>query len=145
MSYQNFSKQFGVEVNNIAVQKSKGRLPDKFFSGKRGRDRRIDEKPILRRKAFQQKIILENQQLYYYLTDTMSKKKMAALISDKYQVKHGGILGFIQGRICKTKENDSVLSYRICRSDWIINKYYRYLLRQKRKTNPDFTFDEDYA
>lgn len=137
---QQFCDIHEISVNNIYVQKSTGKLNKNLFHRSGKKDLLIDNEAFVRRKMFQDKIIQENQNLFYYLTENMSQRQMAILISDRYNVPHGGLYVAINRDLFKLKIQDSVLSYKTSKSNWIINKYYRYLLRQERKKDKDFTF-----
>lgn len=137
---QQFCDVHEVSINNVYVQKSTGKLNKNLFRRVGKKDLLVDNKAFVRRKIFQDKIIQENQDLFYHLTESMSQRQMALLISDRYDVPYSGLYIAISRDLFKLKIQDPILSYKTSKNNWIINKYYRYLLRQERKKNKNFTF-----
>lgn len=144
MSVEHFCEEYDVQPNNVFVQRHHGRLAESlFYVPKTGRKILIDHKQVLRRKDFQTKTIQENQQLFHYLLETKSANKISTIIGTRYHQPISSLNNFLSRYLFSCNEYDSVIAFRLSKNHQVMNKYYRYLLRQERKTNPHFTFQGD--
>lgn len=144
-----FSERHEVSINSIQVAKYEGGIPESFFKpidgSKRG-EYLIDEEAILRRKAFRDKVNNACAMLAYYLTEHQTTNSAATEIANHYNMKASTFYGQLSWRLFSVpSDKDSIMLYKVPKSNWYIYKYYRYLLRQIRKTDPTFDFEEYLA
>ncbi len=127
MLVSDFCEKYDLNVSNLYVAKSEGKIPDTvFYRPLNAKRNHIDERYFVRRKEFRKRVKLFNEDVYYYLTEHFSVLEITEIIQKLYGVHHNATRVFLYHRLFMT-DSGSMLATTLTKPEWALFKYGRLL------------------
>ena len=128
---QDFCDNNYVSKNNFYVQLSTGRLPGNCIV-KDGKFTYVDQAKFIKYKTFQKKVVNFNQNMLYFLTDSISESEIArqaaAQLGGTY---HTYMSHFGRGMFYLAEK--SMINTQVNKMDWKLFRFFRTVLHKMNK------------
>lgn len=121
-----FNEKYEVSKNNTSAFKAKNKTPGVFI-GKR-KDCKVNETYFLRRKAFINRVKLENQDNYYHLTEYLSCSSVARLLEVMGSGNENSYTSFLSRGVFTSKDT-SILDTTVSKLTWEFWRLSRRLVK----------------
>jgi len=132
MTIETFCEKYDISTALVYTQKSNGVLPMSVFYAKNA----INEKHFVRRKEFNRKIQLINQDMFYYLTEFFSVDIISSHILELYDVE---VSSYLNDRMFRVSDK-SIINTKVYRAAWAFYKYGRKIeMAARRRVGKQFS------